>query len=63
MATVELTNNELFFIWDSLNDRRINAIDLINSEVGLDADTVEHLDSVAAHASLIQDIIFAAMED
>lgn len=63
MATVELTNAELFFIWDSLNDRRINAIDLINSEVGLDADTVDHLDSVANHASLIQDIIFAAMED
>lgn len=63
MATVELTNTELFFIWDSLNDRRINAIDLINSEVGLDADTVDHLDSVANHASLIQDIIFAAMED
>ena len=63
MATVELTNNELFFIWDSINDRRINAIDLINSEVGLDADTVEHLDSVVTDASLIQNIIFAAIED
>ena len=63
MAALSFTNHELLFIWDSINDRRINCLDLLDSEIHLDADTVQDLDETAMECDRLQDIIFSAMED
>lgn len=58
-----LTNHDLFFIWDSLNDRRVNCLDLIDSDPSLDVETIEDLMEVAHEAGRIQDIISKMMDE
>lgn len=62
MISVELSKEDLAFVIDCVNDRRINALDLIYSDISLDAATVEDLDMVALEADKIQMILEDALD-
>lgn len=63
MPTLTLNHSDLFFIWDTLNDRRVNCLDLVESDGSLDEETVEDLMETATEADRIQDLITIAMEE
>lgn len=63
MPNLTLNHADLFFIWDTLNDRRVNCLDLVESDISIDADTSEDLMDTAAQADRLQDIITIAMQE
>lgn len=58
-----LSNSELFFLWDCVNDRRLNCLDLLGNDPSLDADTKHDLFTTSLEAGMLLKIIEQAMED
>lgn len=60
---MKLNNADLFFIWDTLEDRRTNCIDIVYSDKTLDTEDIRMLLDTIDTAERLQGIITAAMED